>query len=364
MKDMKMKNLILLMALAFSTVVACNASSAESKVAASASAPASSNLPLNLGFLEKIGVDVSKILELSNNDREFFDGTLEKEQVLTLLPMLSRMSTDELDRDYNIRGAKALSHGLTMLLYSVETGDDSTTELLAIYDKDGVLTDYMQLEDWDGFAVLQCDASFDKGLAEVTDTKLTFASPSEFVLDETVKEGSWHREGDDGSISSDLTDLRCLVQTLRRYSIDDKGHMALVEEKVVKREGKFAPESERNPIYYFYRLPASDHSRIDRLNEMVNERIAQASSEEEFEEENGFVIQMVVGEVFAASPDALLNWFYKNRKTKSALVGYFKSIFADGWVEKSVLDQEIDKLPDAAAKKYLKNLTASWTPGQ
>lgn len=364
MKDMKMKHLILLMALAFSTVVAFNASSAESKVAVSAAAPASSNLPLNLGFLEKIGVDVSKILELSNIDREFFDGTLEKEQVLTLLPMLSRMSTDELDRDYNIRGAKALPHGLTMLLYSVETGDDSTTELLAIYDKDGVLTDYMQLEDWDGFAVLQCDASFDKGLAEVTDTKLTFASPSEFVLDETVKEGSWHREGDDGSISSDLTDLRCLVQTLRRYSIDDRGHMALVEEKVVKREGKFAPESERNPIYYFYRLPASDHSRIDRLNEMVNERIAQASSEEEFEEENGFVIQMVVGEIFAASPDALLNWFYKNRKTKSALVGYFKSIFADGWVEKSVLDQEIDKLPDAAAKKYLKNLTASWTPGQ
>ncbi|MBQ4006642.1 MAG: hypothetical protein II609_07770 [Muribaculaceae bacterium] len=45
-------------------------------------------------------------------------------------------------------------------------------------------------------------------------------------------------------------------------------------------------------------------------------------------------------------------------------MGYFKSIFADGWVEKSVLDQEIDKLPDAAAKKYLKNLTASWTPGQ
>ena len=113
-----------------------------------------------------------------------------------------------------------------------------------------------------------------------------------------------------------------------------------------------------------FTMGASDHSRIDRLNEMVNERIAQASSEEEFEEENGFVIQMVVGEIFAASPDALLNWFYKNRKTKSALVGYFKSIFADGWVEKSVLDQEIDKLPDAAAKKYLKNLTASWTPGQ
>ncbi|MBR5101921.1 MAG: hypothetical protein IK092_02210 [Muribaculaceae bacterium] len=353
---MKTKHLILLLAMIFTPLVACSSSNGEKKVETQANATDNNILPLDLGFLEKVGVDVSKVGDICDI-KDYAD--LNEEQVIKLLPMLSRMNQDELIRDYYIKGARALSGGLTMLLYSAETGDDSTTELLAIYDKDGNLTDYMQLDDWDQFEPFDFDDEFTKGKAHVTDTKIIFTSPSEFTLDETVKESSWERKDDDTPILRCLTDQKWLVETVKRYSVDKEGHMALVEDKVVKSEGDVDPDFKNDPIWKLYKLPAFDPSRIDLFNNLANDYIKK-EGRQAFDDDNNYVTEVIVGECFAGNPEALLNWIYKNRDKKTVVADYLKRLFTSGTLDKSVIDQEIGKLADKNVKNYLKALTANW----
>ena len=359
--NIRIKHLLMLMALTIVPLVACNATNSGNKAETAAEAAGDTNLPLDLGFLEKQGVDVSGIKDICDITDYVDWVTLNEEQVLKLLPMVALMGEDELLRGYDIRGARALPGGFTMLLYSVETGDDSTTELLAIYDKNGKLTDYMQLDDWDQFEVIESDDAFNKGRAHVTDTKLTFTKPNEFTLDETVREGNWERVGEDGPMPRELTHVKWLVETLRRYTLDDKGHMTLAEEKIVKSEGDVDPDYKADPIMKLYLLPASDPNRIDRLNNMMNGLIAKQGLQD-FDDERGWSAQFVVSEIFAANPEGLLNWIYKNRNGKSVIVDYLKKCITTGWRDKEILDQEIEKMSDKAAQKYFKELTANWEP--
>ena len=358
--NIRIKHLLMLMALTIVPLVACNATNSGNKAETAAEAAGDTNLPLDLGFLEKQGVDVSKIKDICDLGSEYFMGaSLDEEQVLKLLPMVALMGEDEISRGYEIRGARALPGGFTMLLYSVETGDDSTTELLAIYDKSGKLTDYMQLDDWDQFEVIESDDAFTKGRAHVTDTKLAFTKPNEFTLDETVREGNWERVGDDAPMPRELTHVKWLVETLKRYTLDDKGHMTLAEEKIVKSEGDVDPDYKADPIMKLYLLPASDPNRIDRLNNMVNDMIKKQGLQD-FDDERGWSTQFVVSEIFAGSPETLLNWIYKNRNSKSEVAEYLKKSITSGWRDKEILEQQIEKMSDKTAQQYLKELTAQW----
>lgn len=360
--NIRIKHLLLLMALAITPLAACNATNSGNKAETAAEVAGDNNLPLDLSFLEKIGVDVSSIIDICDEDAEYPYGfDLNEEQVLKLLPMVALMGEDELRRDYHLARARALPDGFTMLLYSVETGDDSTTELLAIYDKNGNLTDYMQLEDWDQLEIIESDDAFTKGKSHVTDTKLTFTSPNEFNLDETVREGDWERKGEEDAIPRELTHQKWLVETVKRYTLDKKGHMTLADEKVVKREGDVDPDFKNDPIFKLYLLPASTPNRIDLLNNMISGMIKKQGPED-FDDERGWSTQFVLSEIFAANPDGLLNWIYKNRNTKSAIVDYFKKVFTSGWRDKEILDQQIEKMTDKAAQKYMKELTVEWVP--
>lgn len=356
---MKMRNLLLLAALALMPLVACNASSSENKAETTTEASASGNkLPLDLTFLKNMGVDVEKIRDIEHKNENFVAADLNEEQIRKLLPMKAYMNADEFIQDHYIKGAKALAGGFTMLLYGIETGDDASNELLAIYDKGGKLTDYMQLGDYDAFIVGEADDGYTKGTAEVTTTEITFPSPSEFIMDRTDKEGSWTRDDENGY--SELTDLKWLVQTVKRYTVDNKGHMTLVEQKEVKREGNVSPDYD--PTFDdLYMLPMSTPDRIDRLNNAINDRIKK-QGREAYLEEMPYNVQMVAGEYYAGNPEGMLMWIYKNRNTPSMIVEHLKEAFVYGWLDKSMLDQVIEEMEDTAAQDYVYDLTRQWKP--
>lgn len=355
---MKMKQLILLMVLTITPLVACTATGNENKSETAAEASTiGNNLPLDLTFLKKMGVDVEKFHDNNDENMNFDVADLSEEQVLKLLPMVSRKDADEILHEHYIKGVKALAGGFTMLLYGIETGDDASTELLAIYDKDGKLTDYMQLGDYDAFIIGEANDDDTKGTAEATTTKITFPSPSEFIMDRTNKEGSW-TYGENGF--SELTDLKWLVQTIKRYTVDNQGHMTLVEQKEVKREGNVSPDYD--PTFDdLYMLPMSTPDRIDRLNKAINDRIKK-QGREAYLEDMPYMVSETVGEYYAADPEGMLMWIYKNRETPNMIVEHLKQAFVYGWLDKSMLDQVIEEMDDTAAQDYVYDLAMQWKP--
>ena len=356
----KMRNLLLLAALALMPLVACNASGNENKAeAATEASTPGNNLPLDLTFLKNMGVDVEKIHDIEHKNENFDVADLNEEQIRKLLPMKAYMNADEFIQDHYIKGAKALAGGFTMLLYGIETGDDASNELLAIYDKDGKLTDYMQLGNYDAFIIGEADDEYTKGTAEATTTEITFPSPSEFVMDRTDKEGSWVREEEGGY--SELTDLKWLVQTVKRYTVDNKGHMTLVEQKEVKREGN-VPADDDSTFDDLYMLPMSTPDRIDRLNNAINDRIKK-QGREAYLEDMPYMVGVVAGECYAGNPEGMLMWIYKNRNTPNMIVEHLKQAFVYGWLDKSMLNQVIEEMEDTPAQDYVYDLTREWKPG-
>ena len=145
---MKLKNLILMAAVTTMPLAACNASGSGNNTASEQAAPAAAapEKP-DLGFLTAMGLDVSN-LNIINDVWEFTADMIDlnKDQALKLLPMAQFLFDGDIyDGRYYITAAKALPDGYTMLLYGWETGDDASLQMMAIYDKGGNITDFMQL---------------------------------------------------------------------------------------------------------------------------------------------------------------------------------------------------------------------------
>lgn len=345
-------------------LTACNANATSEKSAEQA-APAAALAKADLGFVKKMGVDVSKLGTVSDNCdfnaiQEYVP--LEDAQVFKLLPMVQNLNEGEVEGGYYLEGMRALPGGYTMLLYGVEYGD-SGTNLMGIYDKDGNLTDFMQLGNCNEFMTIECNDEMTQGKAQVVNTIMKFSSPNEFSIDKTIKVADWKRpNGDDEALPSNFTKVYWLVQTLNKYDIDGQGRIKLVEEKEVKRQGNMDPDYQRwNAIGKLGHLPASDPNRIDRLNKMAND-LCEQLGRGEYDEDPSYHIQQVVAEYFDSNPQTLLQWIYNNRNKKNLIVEHFEQIFANGWRNKYTLVKAIEQMGNKDAQKYLENLTAQWGP--
>ena len=358
---MKMRNLLLLAALVLMPLIACNANGTSSN-AGDQAAPAAAPAKPDLGFLKKMGLDVSKLQAIDDSfdfeqEREFIL-LEEKADIFKLLPMVESMG-EEIDAGYYIGGARALPGGKTMLLYSVEYGDGGT-ELMGIYDKNGNLVDFMQLGNCDEHMTIECNDDLTQGKAQITNTIMKFSSPDEFSIDKTIKVADWKRNKENGPTS--FTKVHWLVQTLSTYEIDGQGRITLVDEKEIKRQGDIDPDYQRrNAIVNLGHLPASDPNRIERLSKMANELYKQLGRGE-YDDDPSYYIQQVLAEYFDSNPQTLLQWIYTNRNKKNLIVEHFEQIFANGWRNKYTLVKAIEKMRDPDAQKYLEDLTAQWGP--
>ena len=361
---MKMKNLILLSVIALMPLMACNANGTNSNAAEQSAPAAAAPQKPDLGFLKKLGVDVSQLQTMGDkydSDQQWEPTVLTDEQVFSLLPMVKNMNDGEIEGGYYLEAAKAMPEGHTMLIFAVEYGD-SGAELMGIYDRDGNLTDLMQLGDIREFSTQQCNDEMTQGTAQVTHTIFTFASPAEFTIDKTVKVVDWKRAPGDEALPSNFTKVHWLMQTLDSYEVDDQGRITLVDEKEVKRQGEIDPDVERwSGIARLGQLPASDPNRIERLNDKANELYEQLGRGD-YDADPSYHIQMVLAEYFDSNPQTLLQWIYNYRGKKTLLVEHFEQIFANGWRNKFTLVKAIEQMRNPDAQQYLNDLTAQWGP--
>lgn len=359
---MKIKNL-LLTTLAAMTLLACKGGNTSTDNADAQPAASQATAQLDLGFLKKLGIDVSKLYTIGDtyNFKEFENlVALENAQVVKLLPMVQSTSDEaEVEEGYYIEAVKALPGGCTMLIFAVEYGD-SGTNLMAIYDKNGNLVDFMDLGNCNEMTPLEYfDDDFKRGKSQATNTVIQFKSPGEFTLDKTVKEGEWQREDESKPVK--FTKVMWLVQTLNTYQVSDNGTLALTDSKELKREGNIDQDYQRwLAIGHLGRLPMSDTTRIDRLNDLANKLVKQMGRQQYDEESASYHVQMVLAEFYDSNPQALLQWIYKNRNKPNMIVEHFEQIFANNWRNKYTLVKAIEQMKDKNAQKYLEELTAQW----
>ncbi|MBO7608607.1 MAG: hypothetical protein J6S96_00185 [Muribaculaceae bacterium] len=361
---MKMRYLILLMALTITPLVACNANNGSSDAAADQAAPTAAPDKPDLSFLAKLGLDVSNLTIIGDvwePSAVFVD--LNKEQTIRLLPMAQFMNGGEeqiYDGRYYLTAAKALPNGYTMLLYGWSTGDDSSLEMMGIYNRDGNITDFMQLGDMNEFSDNEQNDDYTQGRAQMTDTELKFTAPAEFTLDRTIKEADWQRDPNSEDGGRDITKVYWLLTTEKTYNVDDHGHVKLADQKELKRKGNLDNDYE---LFLQFddlaNMPISDVTRIDKMNDLAN-KTKQALGDERFDDTFAYRVISGVSEFFASDPDSLLKWIYKNRKRENLIVRCLMESIENSYIEKSMFDNAINQLTDNDAKQYLKELTATW----
>ena len=288
---------------------------------------------------------------------------LNEDQALKLLPMAQFLEGGDIyDGRYYITAAKALPDGYTMLLYGWETGDDASLQMMGIYDKDGNITDFMQLGDMGEFDYIEQNDDYTQGRAQMTDINLKFTAPGVFTLDKTVKEADWKRDPNSDDGRREPTKVNWLVQTLETYSVDGKGHIALDGRKEVKRQGTLDKEYESwTAIYDLSRLPMSDATRIDQLNDLAG-KMKQTQGDQQYADGTAYIVISAINEYFATNPDALFQWIYKNRDHSNMIVGHLQESVTNHYLDKALLDQAISQMTDKAAQKYINDLTAGWAP--
>ena len=361
---MKTRNLFLLAALLLMPLVACNANGASTHATDQAAPAAAAPEKPDLGFLTAMGLDVSN-LNIINDVWEFSVDFIElnEDQALKLLPMAQFLEGGDIyDGRYYITAAKALPDGYTMLLYGWETGDDASLQMMGIYDKDGHITDFMQLGDMGEFSDIEENEDYTQGRAQMTNIDLKFTEPGVFTLDKTVKEADWKRDPNSDDGSHKPTKVHWLVQTLETYSVDDKGHIALDGRKEVKRQGTLDKEYESwTAIYDLSRLPMSDATRIDQLNDLAG-KMKQTQGDQQYADGTAYIVISAINEYFATNPDALFQWIYKNRDHSNMIVGHLQESVTNHYLDKALLDQAISQMTDKAAQKYINDLTAGWAP--
>lgn len=363
---MKIRHLFLLAALMMMPLVACNANGVSTDAAEKSTPAAAAPQKPDLSFLKAMGLDVSNLPIINDVWESSIDCIdLNKDQVLKLLPMAQFLNGGEVqiyDGRYSIYAAKALPDGYTLLLYGWQTGDDASLEMMAIYDKDGNITDFMQLGNMGEISDNEQNDDYTQGRAQFTDVDMKFTAPAVFTLDKTVKEADWKFDRNDDNASREVTKVHWLVQTLETYSIDNKGHMTLDERKEVWHQGTIDKKYKSwVAIHDLSRLPISDATRIDQLNDLAG-KMKQSLGDQKYADDTGYIVTEAVAEFFGSNADALFQWIYKNRDYSNMIVNHLRKSIAYSYLSKSDLDKAIEQMKDKAAQQYFRQLTADWEP--
>lgn len=336
-----------------------------STTASNSNADAQTAVIENFDFLTRLGINVSKIERMDDNDEvdSEYDSddqviALSKSQLKTLLPQnFSWLESDGLIDDvmFYIMGIKALPNGHTLILFNMEFGD-SCSKLFAIYDADGNNTDSIDTGSWEEMAEDEAN-DYANGKSVFDKTEAMIQAPGSLVLNRSLALKSWELESD-GDIKTIQEFWRLTKQYT--YTITPEGKFTLVGVDT-KKTGPVKKEIEAiekiNDITY---LPFSYDSTLDRLNKVL----LQPEIKSELADNESFVTyraQGILHSFFTMQPQQLLTWMSNNRDlSKNAITGVFERCFATAWITKDKLIEAIGHMTDADAKAYISELTAQW----
>lgn len=331
----------------------------------------------NFDFLRKLGIDsIQKVefISLYDGSKEVPEGIfLDDEQSAALLsevfPFLKNtegMNVDEgevPDGAFFIAGVKALQNDYTMVAFTVEVGDVAIGSL-GIYDKNGKLTDYMDLGPWN------LNRSWDSGMSAITcdinSACIEFTANDAFSVKKVDGQYEGHSEPKKSAAQSEQPDTLVkdkdlwLMERRFSYKIDDKGRIALIDVKNEKMENVPPAILLEREIDDISEYPYSDQSVYDKLNAMAAQpKYVNPGAEGDYTGTCTLrTMQSALARMYDRNPQNALNWMAAH--LDAPLIKVWKSVIGEGFVSKEKLVSDIDKMTNETAKKAVGQLTAQW----
>ena len=324
-------------------------------------------------FLKKLGIDPTDSLLIdtrleTSNDKIVMLGLEENQRKALLNGVFEGLEDADNEFDYgafNIIGVRALPGDYTFVAYHIEFGDGSSG-MVCVYDKNGKLTDCVQLGPWDFRMPEVMNEDCTEGEMRDECNALAFVSQNKFVVNRTLSRYEFKTTTSDrdefGVTDFKKTkDLSSIVKEYA-YTIDKNGRIKMDKPKMKEQKGNTPESLLIDEIEDLTMSPKYEENVYDLLNELAMRPLVQQTAGG-VDDEFSYRLQGTVARLFELNPQDLLKWIAKHRDLKkNQVVTLFESLFSDGVINKYTLYQQIQKMPAGADKDYLEKLTGQWGP--
>lgn len=318
-------------------------------------------------FLKKLGITQLDSLEFIDT----FDGNSFSNHSLHLsktqgVALLSGVVNEELIKSggASIVGIKALPHGLTLVLYSVECGDGSF-DYVCIHNKQGKRTDAMAvINQWHAI-FCQYPDHMPQGHALKNEciTHCHFTAPTHFELQESfVTSHIIVNEEQPDSPAKKVKDV-AVLKRVKQYDIDAQGHFVVGKTITKQSVGVDAYWLVMTKIDDIEGLPHSSNKQLDLLNSLHEEMFGPKRDEalEDRDEDLYCRMQFVLNGFYCINAQQVLKWMATHRnKSTNHLVEVFESLLSTGYIDKYDLVVAIEKMTNPEERAYMEKLTAQW----
>ncbi|MBR3100775.1 MAG: hypothetical protein IKH19_03360 [Muribaculaceae bacterium] len=358
---MKMKSIVILMSVV-AMLVACAPKSQGGEAAVQSTSQKAD--AVSFQFLKQLGMDPSKVKVLQKgetfnggNDAEALGLTdAQRRALLNDVYHFDLQKEDEMETNFFVTAVAPLAGNHTLVVFLEEFGDGSS-QALAVYDAQGHLTDYVDAGTWASVDLVNANEEYTEGTGYELTGDITMDGPNGFVVNRQMAFVDW--KSNEETYMQPVKKHWAIKHRLN-FACDNQGHLKLTL-KGPEVEGK--PEANEQ-FYQDLRMvsqyPMSDASRLDLLNKRCSEPNVVRDMAESGLADN--IMKMALWSYYHSNPQQLLSWMAAHRGGDNKLRALFEELFAAGWADKYQLVKFMEQMPDAAARKYMEDLTAQWGP--
>ena len=314
----------------------------------------------DFAFLKRLGIDPRQLTLMGDRyaiDEHTNYWSLDGRQVVALLDEVAHwqylMDEDMAEGGRSIVGVRALPGDYTLVLLSQEFGDGSSQEM-AVYDKNGHLTDHVCLDYGSGWQGFNIDKDPESEAQVTWTTQYRFEDTSHFVVERTEVSAVW----DDGCMSN----AKPIGQVVKgyHYALDDQGHLSLANISRTE-EGEVIGQRYRfDDLRDVVMRPHSDASRFDVLESLiVRDDVAaefqREATDEDYYSDAVYLVRQAVWAMSEEHPRQFLNWLYAHRDAEH-ISAVMRENANSGLQFDGVVLREVESFSSPAMKAYFKQL--------
>ena len=324
-------------------------------LAASAATPGSS-----LGFLSRVGVDVTQLyrlpdhVDLSQDDISYYRMDVKMGKLLENVRHFSyyfEVTNDGMEGVYSIAGVRDYGDGRILVLYSVEYGDGGNLEL-ASYNSLGQLVDFVDLGYGRDGTAYNIDDDPASDMSVYTTRSLELPNDSVIVVREAqqvvpIRLSEWTDK-----------DVLGRVDKTVRYAINSLGQLRLLDIEST-HSGTYIEDSHRfEDIRDLHYYPVSQYERIDRLNQMaVRPDVVKDMARDEYSHAH-YELYHAAADMIMTNTVQVILWMARHRG--SNLEKVFANCAHSGLIDVGMIRNELKKLPSAAMRTRMGRMLDKW----
>jgi len=324
-------------------------------LAASAATPGSS-----LGFLSRVGVDVTQLyrlpdhVDLSQDDISYYRMDVKMGKLLENVRHFSyyfEVTNDGMEGVYSIAGVRDYGDGRILVLYSVEYGDGGNLEL-ASYNSLGQLVDFVDLGYGRDGTAYNIDDDPASDMSVYTTRSLELPNDSVIVVREAqqvvpIRLSEWTDK-----------DVLGRVDKTVRYAINSLGQLRLLDIEST-HSGTYIEDSHRfEDIRDLHYYPVSQYERIDRLNQMaVRPDVVKDMARDEYSHAHYELYHAATDMIMTNTVQVIL-WMARHRDNNLEKV--FANCAHSGLIDVGMIRNELKKLPSAAMRTRMGRMLDKW----